>query len=51
MIADFEGDATALIKEQKPGIYPALCTRDLVVFPTVLTPIIVGAKQGARPHA
>ena len=45
MIADFEGDATALIKEQEPGFYPALCTRDLVVFPTVLTPIIVGRAQ------
>ena len=45
MIADFEGDASTLIKEQKPGIYPALCTRDLVVFPTVLTPIIVGRAQ------
>ena len=45
MIADFEGDATALIKEREPGIYPTLCTRDLVVFPSVLTPILVGRRE------
>lgn len=45
MIADFEGDASALIKEQEPGIYPILCTRNLVLFPTVLSPIVVGRKH------
>ena len=42
MIADFEGDANELLENKPKGIYPMLCTRDLVVFPTVLTPIIVG---------
>ena len=42
MIADFEGDANELLEDKPEGIYPMLCTRDLVVFPTVLTPIIVG---------
>ena len=42
MIADFEGDANELLENKPEGIYPMLCTRDLVVFPTVLTPIIVG---------
>ena len=42
MIADFEGDANKLLENKPEGIYPMLCTRDLVVFPTVLTPIIVG---------
>lgn len=45
MIADFEGDAMPLIKKQKSGIYPTLCTRDVMLFPTVLTPIIVGRAQ------
>jgi hypothetical protein len=31
MIADFEGDASVLIQEREAGIYPTLCTRDLVV--------------------
>lgn len=45
MIADFEGDASALIKDQEPGIYPILCTRNLVLFPTVLSPIVIGRKH------
>ena len=45
MIADFEGDASVLIKQREAGIYPTLCTRDLVVFPAVLTPIVVGRKK------
>ena len=45
MFADFDGDATALIKENPAGVYPMLCTRDLVVFPTVLTPIVVGRPE------
>ena len=45
MIADFEGDASVLIQEREAGVYPTLCTRDLVVFPAVLTPILVGRKE------
>ena len=45
MIADFEGDASVLIQQREAGIYPTLCTRDLVVFPAVLTPIVVGRKK------
>lgn len=45
MIADYEGDVTELIKDREPGTYPILCTRDLVLFPTVLTPIILGRSQ------
>ena len=45
MIADYEGDVTELIKDREKGIYPILCTRDLVLFPTVLTPIILGRSQ------
>ena len=45
MIADFEGDITELLKDRESGTYPIICTRDLVIFPTVLTPIILGRKQ------
>ena len=42
MIADFDGDANQLLEKHEEGTYPMFCTRDLVVFPTVLTPILVG---------
>ncbi len=45
MIADYEGDASTLIKERESGTYPVLCTRDLVTFPAVLTPIVVGRTE------
>ena len=45
MIADYEGDASVLVKDQEPGVYPTLCTRNLIFFPTVLAPIIVGRDQ------
>ena len=45
MIADYEGDVTQLIADKEPGAYPILCTRNLVVFPTVLTPIVIGRQH------
>lgn len=45
MIADYEGDITKLFSDGKPGTYPILCMRDLVLFPTVLTPIVLGRKH------
>lgn len=42
MIADYEGDITELLKDKEPGTFPILCTRNLVLFPTVLTPINLG---------
>lgn len=45
MIADFEGDPLTLLEEKPKGDYPMLCTRDLVVFPTVLTPIVLGRAE------
>ena len=42
MFADFEGDPSSLLTENPAGIYPMLCTRELVAFPTVLIPIVVG---------
>lgn len=45
MIADYEGDPKTLIEDQEEGLYPALCMRDIVVFPTNMTPIVVGRKE------
>ncbi len=42
MIADYEGDASTLVTERERGIYPALCTRNFILFPTVLAPLLVG---------
>lgn len=48
MIADFDGDASVLVAERESGEYPILCTRNLVIFPTVLAPIIVGRPQSVQ---
>lgn len=45
MVADFDGDASVLVKEQQPGEYPILCTRNLMLFPTVFAPIMVGRES------
>mgnify|MGYP000476045312 CR=1 FL=1 len=45
MIADYEGDPKTLIEDQEEGLYPTLCMRDIVVFPTNMTPIVVGRKE------
>ena len=45
MIADYEGDPRTLIEDQEAGLYPTLCMRDIVVFPTNMTPIVVGRKE------
>ncbi|MDD5862416.1 MAG: endopeptidase La [Prevotella sp.] len=44
MIADFDGDVSQLFKSVPDGDYPILFTRDLVVFPTVVSPILLGRK-------
>ena len=48
LIADFDGDASVLVAERESGEYPILCTRNLVIFPTVLAPIIVGRPQSVQ---
>lgn len=45
MVADFEGDVSTLTAPMDSGEYPILCTRDLVMFPAVLTPILVGRNE------
>ncbi len=53
MIADYEGDPKTLIEDQEEGLNPTLCMRDIVVFPTNMTPIVVGqkGKSESRPDA
>lgn len=45
MFADFEGDVTNLISESYEGLLPILPTRNMVVFPGVLVPIMMGRKS------
>ena len=45
MIADYEGDISVLLQGNDSGEYPVLCTRNLVMFPTVIAPIIAGRPQ------
>ena len=42
MIADYEGDITNLFDVETNGDIPVLATRNLVMFPGVITPILVG---------
>ena len=45
MIADYEGDVIKLFEGGEDGEYPILATRNLVLFPAVITPILVGRQQ------
>ncbi len=42
MIADYEGDVTELFKGGVDGEVPILATRNLILFPTVVSPILIG---------
>ena len=42
MIADYEGDITKLFEGSKDGLYPILATRNLVLFPGIVSPVLVG---------
>ena len=42
MIADYEGDISTLFDAPAPDVVPVLATRNLVLFPGVVTPILVG---------
>ena len=42
MIADYEGDINTLFDTPTPDVVPILATRNLVLFPGVVTPILVG---------
>ena len=42
MIADYEGDITKLFEGNEDGELPVLATRKLVLFPGVVSPVLVG---------
>lgn len=44
MIADYEGDITNLFKGDYPSEMPMLVTRNLMLFPGVVSPILIGRK-------
>lgn len=44
MIADYEGDVTILFKGDYPEKMPMLVTRNLMLFPGVVSPILIGRK-------
>ncbi|MCM1079812.1 MAG: endopeptidase La [Bacteroidales bacterium] len=45
MIADYEGDIETLFDIQFDGIIPILATRNIVMFPGVICPILIGREQ------
>lgn len=44
MFADFDGDITSLLNTPAPDEIPVLATRNMVLFPGVLVPILIGRK-------
>ena len=42
MIADYEGDITKLFEGNENGELPILATRNLVLFPGVVSPVLIG---------
>ena len=42
MIADYEGDITKFLEQDFDGEMPILATRNIVLFPGVFSPIIIG---------
>lgn len=46
MIADYEGDISFLTRgESAEGVIPFLITRNIVLFPGIITPIIIGRER------
>ncbi|MBO4827469.1 MAG: endopeptidase La [Prevotella sp.] len=45
MIADYEGDITKLFEINVKGEIPILATRNLILFPGVITPILIGRRS------
>src|SRR5574344_331527 len=48
MVADFDGDVTKLLEGDYPKDVPVLTTRNLVLFPGVIAPILVGRDSSIR---
>ncbi len=48
MIADYEGDISKLFEMDIEGEIPILVTRNIVLFPGIIAPIIVGREQSVN---
>lgn len=48
MIADFEGDISNLFHVETEGDVPILATRNMVMFPGVLCPILIGRENSLK---
>lgn len=44
MIADYEGDITKLFEGSMDGEMPVLATRNLILFPGVISPVLIGRE-------
>ena len=45
MIADYEGDIKHLFDSQPEGDIPILATRNMVIFPGVISPVLMGRRS------
>lgn len=45
MIADYEGDITKLFEGSMDGEMPILATRNLILFPGVISPVLIGRES------
>ena len=48
MIAEYDGDITNLYGTTPEGVVPILATRNMVMFPAVISPILVGREQSVN---
>lgn len=48
MIADYEGDIESLFDIHYDGVLPILATRNIIMFPGVVCPIMIGREQSMR---
>lgn len=48
MIAEYDGDITNLYGTTPEGVVPVLATRNMVMFPAVISPILVGREQSVN---
>ena len=48
MIADYEGDIRKLFDEKIEGELPILATRNLMMFPGIVSPILIGRSSSMK---
>ncbi len=48
MIADYDGDIQTLFDDGEEGIVPILATRNMVLFPGVVAPVLIGRPSSMR---